>query len=148
MPYQGKFLPRAPEKYAGNVSNIIYRSSWERRFFDYCDRTPGILRWVSEEVIVPYRHPLDDNVHRYFPDVWLEAHTPTGRRTFLIEIKPKSQTEIRVIKRRTRKFLREASVVAINHAKWDAAKTYCSQRGWTFVVLTEDHLFGGIGGIH
>jgi hypothetical protein len=84
---------------------------------------------------------MDNKVHRYFPDVWLEAQTPAGPKAFLIEIKPKAQTELREVKRRTRKFLREAAVVAVNHAKWNAAKKLCEQKNWTFVVLTEDHLF-------
>jgi hypothetical protein len=143
MPYQGIFTPRHPQKYVGNAANIVYRSSWERRFFDYCDSTPGVLRWASEELIIPYRHPIDGRVHRYFPDVWLETQTPTGPRVFLVEIKPKAQTEVRTVKRKTRKFLREAAIVAVNHAKWDAAKAYCADRNWTFLVLTEEHLFRG-----
>jgi hypothetical protein len=76
--------------------------------------------------------------------VWMEVQTPTGLQTYLIEIKPKAQTEFRAVKRKTRKFLQEAAIVAVNHAKWDAAKAFCRERGWTFQVLTEDHLFGGV----
>lgn len=144
MAYQGLFTPKHPQKYVGNASNIVYRSSWERRFFIYCDDTPGILRWASEEFHIPYLSPVDQRVHRYFPDVWMEVQTPNGIKTYLIEIKPKAQTEFRVVKRKTRKFLREAAVVAVNHAKWDAAKEFCQSRGWTFQVLTEDHLFRGV----
>lgn len=144
MAYQGLFTPKHPQKYVGNASNIVYRSSWERRFFAYCDDTPGILRWASEEFHIPYLSPVDQRVHRYFPDVWMEVQTPDGLKTYLIEIKPKAQTELRPVKRKTRKFLREAAVVAVNHAKWDAAKEFCRNRGWTFQVLTEDHLFRGV----
>jgi len=144
MAYQGIFKPKHPHKYVGNPHNIVYRSSWERRFFTYCDDTPGILRWASEEFHIPYLSPVDERVHRYFPDVWMEVQTPTGLQTYLIEIKPKAQTEFRAVKRKTRKFLQEAAIVAVNHAKWDAAKAFCRERGWTFQVLTEDHLFGGV----
>jgi hypothetical protein len=146
MPYQGLFAPKHPEKYIGNASTIVYRSSWERRFFVYCDETPGVLRWASEEFYIPYLSPVDQRVHRYFPDVWMEVQTPTGKQAYLIEIKPKQQTELRQVKRKTAKFLREAMQVAINHAKWDAARAHCQERGWTFQVLTEDHLFGGAHG--
>lgn len=141
MPYQGIFIPRFPNKYVGDVSTIVYRSSWERRFFAYCDASPGIRRWASEEIVVPYLSPLDQRIHRYFPDVWLESHTPTGIKTFLIEIKPKSQTAVRPHIRKSRKLLREAMTVAVNHAKWDAAKAFCAHQSWTFLVLTEEHLF-------
>jgi hypothetical protein len=142
MPYQGLFHPKHPEKYIGNPTQIVYRSSWERRFFVYCDDTPGVLRWASEEFSIPYLSPLDQRVHRYFPDVWMEVQTATGRRAYLIEIKPKDQTQLRHVKRKTRKYLREAMQVAVNHAKWDAAKQFCQEQNWTFQVLTEEQLFG------
>ena len=33
-PYSGIFKPFNKKKYKGNVNNIIYRSSWEKRFYD------------------------------------------------------------------------------------------------------------------
>lgn len=141
MAYQGFFTPKHPHKYVGDATKIVYRSSWERRFFAYCDDTPGVLRWASEEFHIPYLSPIDQRVHRYFPDVWMEVQTPQGRKAYLIEIKPKSQTELRPIKRKTKKFLREAAVVAVNRAKWDAATAFCQEQGWEFRVLTEEHLF-------
>lgn len=141
MAYQGSFTPKHPAKYIGNAAGIVYRSSWERRFFMLCDEDPSILRWASEEFSIPYVSPMDSRVHRYFPDVWLEANTTTGARGFLIEIKPKNQAQLRVPKRKTVRFLKEAMTVAVNHAKWAAARVMCTERGWTFVVLTEDDLF-------
>jgi len=144
MAYKGKYIPRNPQKYVGDPSKIIYRSSWERRFFDYCDRTPGVLRWASEEFHIPYISPMDGAWHRYFPDVWMETIVEEkGVRSvkqFLIEIKPKYQSELRPVKRKTKKYLREAAVVAVNHAKWEAAERLCKQKGWTFQVLTEEHI--------
>jgi hypothetical protein len=32
-------------------------------------------------------------------------------------------------------------VVAINHAKWQAAMGYCKSQGYTFRVITEQDLF-------
>ena len=37
MPYSGKFTPKNPSKYRGDPTNIIYRSSWERRVMNYLD---------------------------------------------------------------------------------------------------------------
>ena len=144
MAYKGVFHPRNPDKYVGNAAGIVYRSSWERRFFMYCDETPGILRWASEEFCIPYISPVDNRGHRYFPDVWLEAQTKHGPKVYLIEIKPKAQTQLRVVKRKTKRYYRDAGQVAINHAKWEAATKFCgaANRAWTFMVLTEDHLFG------
>jgi len=143
MAYQGLFWPARPTKYIGDASNIVYRSSWERHFFNYCDTNPGVLRWASEEFSIPYISPLDSQLHRYFPDVWMEVQTAEGKKGYLVEIKPKNQSELRETTRRTKKYLREAMTVAVNHAKWDAAKLFCKERDWEFIVLTEDQLFNG-----
>jgi hypothetical protein len=141
--HTSRYKPRHPEKYRGNPTNIICRSSWERRFCRYCDDTPGILRWSSEEFHIPYRKPTDGHVHRYFPDFYIEVKTADGGvKTFVIEIKPKVQTAPPKPRRKTQRFLSEVATFAVNKAKWLAAQEFCSTRGWTFLVLTEDHLFG------
>jgi hypothetical protein len=68
MAYKGKFQPRNPQKYLGDPSNIVYRSRWELKFMGWLDNHPGVLQWGSEELIIPYRSPIDGRVHRYFPD--------------------------------------------------------------------------------
>ena len=57
---QGKYKPSNPEKYKGDVNNIIYRSSWERKFLYYCDTNENILEYSSQEVIIPYKSPVDN----------------------------------------------------------------------------------------
>ena len=55
----------------------------------------------------------------------------------IVEIKPKKQSliESKVANAKDR------MVVAINHAKWQAAMAYCKHHGYTFRVITEDDLF-------
>ena len=36
------FKPTKPKKYKGDVTNIICRSSWERRFCNWCDLNENI----------------------------------------------------------------------------------------------------------
>ena len=55
MSYKGKYKPSYPKKYKGDPNNIVYRSLWERKFMVYCDNNQNILKWGSEEFIVPYR---------------------------------------------------------------------------------------------
>ena len=143
MAIKTRYVPRNPAKYKGDPTKIICRSLWERRFAKYCDDTPGILHWSSEEVVIPYVKPTDGRVHRYFVDFWIEVQSTSGLKRFLIEVKPKSQTAPPKKKRQTRRYLAEVMTFATNKAKWQAADEYCRQRGWTFLVLTEDHLFGG-----
>ena len=63
MAYKGRYKPKQPKKYIGNPTTIIYRSLLEKRFMLYCDKTDAILEWGSEEVIVPYKSPIDNRMH-------------------------------------------------------------------------------------
>ena len=60
----------------------------------YCDKNDKILEWGSEEIALPYRSPVDNRVHRYFPDFYIKVQENTGRvKTYLIEVKPLKQTQ-------------------------------------------------------
>ena len=68
MSYSGKFKPKNYKKYKGDPTKIFYRSlCGERRFMVYCDNNENVIEWGSEEVVIPYKSPLDKRVHRYFP---------------------------------------------------------------------------------
>jgi hypothetical protein len=43
-------------------------------------------------------------------------------------------------KRVSKRYLTEVATVAVNQAKWAAAETYCKERNWKFVKLTEKEL--------
>ena len=141
--YQGLFQPSNPRKYFGDVKNITYRSSWERRVMAYLDESDSILAWNSEELVVPYISPLDNQKHRYFPDFLVKAKTRTGVRTMMWEVKPHIQSiPPPPPKRITRRYITEVARYGVNQAKWDAAKAFCATKGWEFIVLTEKDLFG------
>ena len=94
MAYSGKFQPRNPKKYKGNPSNIVYRSSWEARCMSYFDKNENVIWWSSEEIIVPYRSPVDGKVHRYYPDFIIKVRQKDGGiKTIMIEIKPEYQKQ-------------------------------------------------------
>lgn len=141
MAYSGRFIPKNRKKYKGDVNNIFYRSSWECKYMSYLDSDPRVLEWSSEEVIVPYKSPVDNRMHRYFVDFWVKMQTVHGPKVFLIEIKPKKQSkEPQPRKRMTKQYIQEVATWGINQAKWSAATDYCLDRGWEFKVLTEDDL--------
>lgn len=142
MAYSGKYQPSFPKKYKGDPTNIIYRSLWERKFMVYCDLNENILEWGSEEIVIPYRSPLDSRVHRYFPDFYIKVREKNGNvQRYIIEIKPKRQCkEPKVQKEKTKKYIYEVTEYAKNQAKWKAAEDYCEDRKWQFKVLTEDDL--------
>ena len=142
MSYKGKYYPSYPKKYKGDPTNIIYRSLWERKFMVYCDKNERILEWGSEESALPYRSPVDNRVHRYFPDFYIKVQENTGRiKTYLIEVKPLKQTQKpKKPKRQTKNYLREVYEYAKNQAKWKAATEFCDDRLWEFKVMTEKEL--------
>jgi len=145
MSYKGRYQPNNPLKYKGNFRNIIYRSLWELKFMKYCDSNRNILEWGSEEFCLPYRSPLDNKVHRYFPDFYIKVKENTGQiKKYIIEVKPKRQCmEPKPQKKKTRTYIYEVREYAKNQAKWKAAEEYCLDRGYEFKVLTEKEL--GIG---
>ena len=138
MNYKGKFRPSNRQKYKGDITNIIYRSLWERNFMRYCDENKDIVEWGSEELIVPYISPLDNKQHRYFPDFYIK--TKNGDK-FMVEIKPKKFTKPpRPKKRITKAYIHETKEWHRNQAKWKAARNVCEKLGWKFQIITEDHL--------
>jgi hypothetical protein len=142
MKHKGKFTPINPQKYRGDASNIIYRSSWEKRVMLWLDKHSQVISWSSEEVVVPYKSPADGRFHRYFVDFYAQIRDKNGKlNSYLLEIKPKKQaTEPEIKSRITKQYINEVVTYAVNQAKWKAATEYCKDRGWEFKVLTEDHL--------
>tara|TARA_Y100000992_G_scaffold242253_1_gene173187 strand:- start:146 stop:580 length:435 start_codon:yes stop_codon:yes gene_type:complete len=142
MSYKGKYYPSFPRKYKGDPTNIVYRSLWERKFMVYCDKNQNILEWASEEIAIPYRSPIDNRVHRYFPDFYMKVKETNGKiKNYVIEVKPAKQTiPPKKPKRQTKGYIREAYEYAKNQAKWKMAKEFCADRQWEFKVVTEKEL--------
>ena len=46
---KSKYNPVYPHKYKGNSNMIICRSSWERKFCQWCDMNNNVISWASEE---------------------------------------------------------------------------------------------------
>ncbi len=139
--HKSKYTPRNPEKYVGDVANIICRSSWERKFCIWADITPSVLNWASEETIVPYISPVDNRPHRYFVDFMIKVRVRDGSiKTYAIEIKPLGQTQPPKGKRNSKRLLEEHATYAVNCAKWEAADAFFKKRGIEFQILTEREL--------
>ena len=85
-----------------------------------------------------YVNPLTGKHTHYVPDFFVLYEDKNGRQIAeIIEIKPKKQSLIES----KAMSMKDRAVVAVNHAKWAAAKAYCNQQGYTFRVITEDDLF-------
>ena len=140
---KSKYKPSNPQKYVGDPNNIICRSSWERKFCVWCDRNENILEWGSEEFWIPYRSPVDNRVHKYFPDFFIKVRESDGSiKKYVIEVKPYKQTQQPNLKpkRKTKSWLYEVKTYAVNQAKWKAAKEFCEDRLLEFKIITENEL--------
>ena len=143
MTYKGLFKPKNPSKYKGNINEIVYRSSWEKKIMIYCDTTKSVVEWGSEELIIPYISPWDGRYHRYFPDFYVKVKDRSGKlQKYIIEVKPKHQCTPpeKTPKRRTGKWFSKVKTWGINKAKWKSAQEFCESHGMQFKILTEDHL--------
>ena len=140
---QGRFRPKNPEKYKGDVTNILYRSSWERMFMNWCDTKPEVKRWQSEEKAIWYYNPIQKKNCRYFPDFIIEYERRDGiTMQEMVEIKPYRQVvgPPENPKRRTKSWANSCLTYAQNQAKWKAARRWCEDRGMNFRIVTEKEL--------
>ena len=111
----------------------------------YLDEHSDIVKWSSEEFVIPYKSPIDGKRHRYFPDFWIKKK---NGRCVMIEVKPAAQTKPPDPKnknntksgRPSRRYLNEVKTYGINEAKWKAAYAYCRDRKWEFKIMTEKEL--------
>ena len=137
--HQGYYKCKFPNKYVGDVNNIVYRSGLECRFFTYVDKHPDIVKWCCEEIVIKYLHPITRKFHNYYPDVIIE--TKAGKK-ILIEVKPLSQTKEPKSSKNKKRMLREAKDWSINNSKWHAASEWCKDRGIEFKIITEKDIDG------
>jgi len=111
------------------------------RVMKYLDDHPSVLWWVSEELPIPYRSPIDQKVHRYFPDFIVRLKQADNKEiTVVLEVKPYKQTQKPTQKRQTKRFIQEAMTYAVNQEKWRAADLFCKEHGWQFKIITEKEL--------
>ena len=134
--HKGKYQVQNSEKYVGSKAPT-FRSSWENTFCRMCDENENITRWGSECVEIPYRSPLDNRWHKYYPDFLIQYIDNDGNEHVeLIEIKPSGQSTFE-----SARSTKEKQQVVLNSAKWEAAQEWCKRKGIFFRVVNEEHIF-------
>lgn len=138
MAYSGRYKVKNISKYQGDPDKVVYRSSWEKYCFQWCDKSPKVKKWSSEEVVVPYRWEIDKKMHRYFVDLKI---TFEDGKTILVEIKPDKETAPPKRPDKSKRYIGEAMTYVKNMNKWEAANEYAKDRGWEFQIWTEETLY-------
>ena len=111
---QSKYYPKHPEKYVGDINDIVCMSRWEKEFNIFLDNNPNILQWSSETIAIPYVKPTTGRVHRYYPDYYIKYRDKNNQiHEIIVEVKPKNQTKPSTARRKKTK-LQEDIQYAIN----------------------------------
>jgi len=140
---KGRYTPRHPHKYKGDINDIIYRSSWELSFMKFLDNNPSVLNWGSEILAIPYIKPTTGRVHKYYPDFWVKYKNKEGKIIQeIVEVKPYKQTrQPTTVGKKKKTQLYEAITWSINKAKWKYAKIFCDKYGLEWRIITEKEIF-------
>lgn len=148
--HQGYFVPRHPEKYKGDPTKVIYRSSWEFKFLEYCDNSEAVIEYCAEPVCVPYWNPILKKQCDYWIDCYMATRGPDGNlNKWLIEVKPQKYLSApeppnRLTEKQTLNYVRHAKMYIINKAKFEAAKLYARAHNMQFGIITENFLFNNM----
>ncbi len=133
---QGLFTIKNPNKYVGKHVPR-YRSGWEHAFMTFCDNHPSVVQWASEAVHIPYQNPITGKKTQYIPDFFVLYKDKNNKvLAEIVEIKPKSQSMIE-----SKTDYKTRQIIAVNWAKWEAARRWCSKQGLVFRVINEDSIF-------
>ena len=146
---QGYYKIINPDKYHGDITQIIYRSSYEYKFCRYCDLTEGVIKWASEPFSVKYFDPVNKKARNYHIDFYIRVKLEGSDKEidYLVEVKPKSKL-IRPIfkaKQKTVKNMTNYNTALeeflIIQAKKEAAERYAMDIGYKFILITEEFLY-------
>ena len=158
---QGYYTVDNKNKYIGNPSQCIYRSSWEFSFMKYCDYSPSVLRWSAEPLSIPYvskvakldecnkfgldpNNPVNWQRRNYHVDFWIELDKGDNViEKIFIEIKPSNKLKkpmppkSNAPLKEQRRFILDAKEYLTNEAKFKAISTWAERNGCKFYVFTE-----------
>lgn len=130
-----RYVPRNPDKYAGDASRIFARSRWELVYMQALDNSHMVKKWISEPrtLNISYLNPIDKKVHQYWPDFLVQYNDGSIE---ILEIKPLKESQLESARSTYDKLM-----FAKNVAKWQAANMFAKKIGARFRVITEAQLF-------
>lgn len=140
---QGFYVPENKEKFLGHLDKrgVPYRSSLELKFMKMLDKAREVKKWTYEhpDTKIAYFDPVLQKNRTYFPDFWVQCSVRGVIKTFLVEVKPYSQTKIPVKSENKSKktYSRELQTNVNVEVKRRSAEKFCAQRGWKYLFVTE-----------
>lgn len=130
-----RFIPRFPDKYAGDPRRIVARSRWEIVYMTALDNSNLVHKWMSEprQLKIQYYNPIKRKVAEYWPDFLVQY---TNGEMHIVEVKPAKEST-----RKNAVSLYDKLMLVQNEAKWEAANKLATAIGARLRVVTEDQLF-------
>lgn len=139
----GVYSPKNKEKYKSN--NLPhYKSKLELKTMVYLDNNPNVINWCYEPFAIEYydKSPLLLNrtaapiKRKYYIDFAATIKTANGTQKVWIEVK--SKNDVNVVMAPTK--IMESQAYIKNMSKWTAAKKMAKEKGYNFVIITDNDL--------
>jgi hypothetical protein len=144
---QGYYKVENPHKYIGDLSKVIFRSSWEYKFMRYCDLTEKVISWSSEPVAIKYISPLDNRQHNYYIDFYTKIKLNESEVIeYLVEVKPikdyrsKPLLEGKRTPKKLQVYENELKTYLINNVKFETAQRFAESNNMKFIILNETNI--------
>lgn len=143
-PRQGYYHVINKAKYIGDNKIVIYRSSLEQVFCEYCDLDLSVISWVSEpDLQIKYINPFRRRLATYYPDfmVKFRAEDPNKSITAVIEIKAHNMINLPKDGNIDKMSNYVKKQYIVNKTKEQAAEKFCAERNMKYLVITEKSPF-------
>lgn len=139
---QGYYIAKNVNKYKGDPSKIIFRSSWEYKFATWLDINDNVIEWATEPFSIKYFYKADTKIHRYYPDFYFSMNVNGEIKKYIVEVKPSKDLRWpdkpkRITEKTERNYYYQISQYTKNYDKWETIKQWCKANGFTFYFLTE-----------
>lgn len=141
---EGYYMVVNEDKYIGDVSNVIYRSSYELNFYRELDLDDDVIYWVVEppELKIRYFNPVRQKWSYYFPDAFCVKMINGKQVKCLLEVKPKSKLKPPAKyngsdPKRLKAYQNRLGEYKIIDAKRKASIDFAKMKGMHYIFITE-----------
>ena len=123
-----KFFLHNPERYIGNINDVMYSDKRMLHLFTICDRSRVVSKWSIERAVIHFLNPKTKDMDTFHPDLMIKYMHNGKEVTEVLDIRSVDQSN---------KSHREALRDPVNIAKWEAAKSLCEKNGIVFKVVSD-----------
>lgn len=144
---QGYLKLKNKSKYLGDPNLVIYRSSYEKKFYKELDEDNNVVGWEAEPewLKVKYVDPISKKIRTYYPDVFVIKNVNGERKQFVIEIKSNAFLKKPIKKqnmtpKQRKSYMKKMYNFLVIMSKKSAAQKMCERKGWEYLFMTETYI--------